>query len=200
MGGMPGMGAASAGTASFAASAVMWAVMMMAMMLPGMTLATVARGARFAAGYALMWLAFSAAAAAVQWSLGHGGHLSAAMALQSAPLAALVVAGVGLYELTPFKHAWLRRCRSNERRPARPDATARTTLFDGVRHGVLCLGCCWPLMALMFVGGVMNLAWSAAVALLVLAEKAGPARIDVARAAGVALLLGGAVMGFRAVS
>lgn len=201
MGGMPGMGgmhAASTGTASFAALAVMWAVMMMAMMLPGMALAAAARGALFAGGYALVWIGFSATAAFVQWGLGRSGHLSASMALQSALLAAIVVAAVGLYELTPFKNACLQRCRSAERRSQSARATIPAMLFAGVRHGAYCLGCCWALMALLFVGGVMNAAWCVAVALVVLAEKALPARIAVARAAGVMLLLGGAVLGWRA--
>jgi predicted metal-binding membrane protein len=201
MQGMGGMGtmAGAPGTASFGAVVVTWAVMMMAMMLPSTALAVAARGALFAASYAFAWIVFGVGAAAVQWNLERTGHLSAAMALQSTLLAALVVAGVGLYELTPLKNACLRRCRSNESRSNAASATIPTTLVAGIRHGAFCLGCCWALMTLLFVGGVMNIGWSVAIALIVLAEKVGPARIRIERVAGVALLLGGAVMGWRAV-
>ena len=190
-------GATSA--ASFGALVVMWAAMMMVMMLPGTALAVVARGALFAAGYALVWIGFSATAAVVQWELGRSGHLTASMALQSAVLAAVVVAAVGLYELTPFKNACLRRCRLAERRADGARATIPATLTSGIRHGARCVGCCWALMALLFVGGVMNAGWCVAVALVVLAEKMGPARIGIARIAGVTLLIGGAVLGWHAV-
>ena len=62
----------------------------------------------------------------------------------------------------------------------------------GIRHGTFCVGCCWALMALLFVGGVMNLAWIAALTLLVLAEKLVPGGRWVARGAGVAMLVWGA--------
>jgi len=199
MGGMAGMAGATSAV-SLGALVVMWAVMMMVMMLPGTALAVAARGALFASGYALMWIVFSITAAAVQWELGRTGHLSASMTLQSALLAALVVAGAGVYELTPFKDVCLRRCRWNDRRSGAAPATIPARLIAGVRHGAFCLGCCWALMALLFVGGVMNLGWSVAIALFVLVEKVAPARLRITRVAGVTLLLGGAVMGWHAVS
>lgn len=58
----------------------------------------------------------------------------------------------------------------------------------GVRHGAYCLGCCWALMLVLFVVGAMNLAWVAALALLVLLEKTGPAGMLAARLAGIALV------------
>jgi predicted metal-binding membrane protein len=106
----------------------------------------------------------------------------------------------GLYQLTPLKHACLRRCRSPlafvlERWH---DGTAGA-LRMGAEHGGYCLGCCALLMALLFVGGVMNLLWVAAIAAWVLVEKILPAGEALARGAGVAAMALGAWMIARAV-
>jgi predicted metal-binding membrane protein len=101
----------------------------------------------------------------------------------------------GLYQFTPLKHACLRHCRSpvdfvlNRWR----DGTAGA-LRMGVEHGLYCLGCCWVAMALLFVFGVMNLLWIAALAILVLLEKAVPGGPRIARGAGVLMVVGGAWM------
>jgi predicted metal-binding membrane protein len=175
-----------------ALAATMWAVMMVAMMLPAATpmilmFATLNRkrpaGAAtppvnislFILGYLLTWAGFSLAAAGGQWGLR-------AMALYSdeAMTVAPVVGGTlliasGLYQLTPLKYACLARCRTplgflmSEWRDG-----AKGALVMGVRHGIYCVGCCWVLMALLFVGGVMNLAWVAAIAAFVFLEKVLP--------------------------
>jgi len=129
----------------------------------------------FAAGYLLTWLGFSVTAAVLQWALQRGGLISD-MGSQSRWLSGAVLIGAGLYQLSPLKQTCLAHCRA----PAaflsthwRPGATGALRL--GLRHGAYCVGCCWMLMALLFVGGVMNLAWIAALAVLVLAEKLFPA-------------------------
>ncbi|MGE3784761.1 MAG: DUF2182 domain-containing protein, partial [Alphaproteobacteria bacterium] len=152
---------------------VMWAVMMVAMMLPSaapvtLLVATIARkraeaGGRvglstglFVAGYLGVWIAFSAIATLLQWRLNLAGLLSPAMALASALAAGIVLIAAGIYQWTPLKQACLRHCRS----PFEflmfhwRDGTGGA-LMSGARHGLYCLGCCWMLMALLFVGGIM---------------------------------------------
>jgi len=129
----------------------------------------------FATGYLLTWLGFSVAAAALQWALQHI-RLISDMGSQSRWLSGGILIAAGLYQLSPLKQTCLAHCRA----PAgflsahwRPAASGALRL--GLRHGAHCVGCCWMLMALLFVGGVMNLAWIAALAVLVLAEKLFPA-------------------------
>src|ERR1700682_5731229 len=151
---MPGMAEMPAG-ASPAALFAMWAVMIAAMMLSGALPLIRGRGVPFALGYLLVWTGFSAAAALIQWELQRGGALSGAMALQSAPLAALVVIGVGAYQLTPFKRSCLSWCREQAAEGAVALPQRRWgAVVDGIRYGCACLGCCWALMALLFVFGV----------------------------------------------
>ncbi len=172
----------------------MWAVMMAAMMLPGAASAIAARGAVFGVGYIIVWAGFGAGATVLQWGLERAGALSAAMGLRSAPLAALVVACIGIYQLTPLKSACLRYCCSEAGMSVHGvGAGIRATIARGMQHGLYCVGCCWALMMLLFVGGVMNLVWAAAVTFFVLAERMLPRHLVLVRAAGVALILFGTV-------
>ena len=188
-------------------AAVMWAVMMVAMMLPAaapmiLVFATVNRKRREAPGtapyvnttlfvlaYLAVWSAFSVAAALAQWGL-HAAALLSGDAMQAAPLAgAVLLAAAGIYQLTPLKYACLARCQTpigfllGEWRDGN-----RGAIVMGLRHGLFCLGCCWVLMALLFVGGVMNLAWVAAIAAFVLMERVVPAGRLVSWTSGAALL------------
>ena len=186
----------------------MWAVMMVAMMLPGaapMILLAAAldrqRGATGAAGhsalftigYLLVWGGFSLVATLLQWGLDAAGLLSETMATGNRILAGGVLVAAGVYEWTPLKNACLSHCRSplaflvQHWRPGGLGA-----LQVGMRHGLFCLGCCWMLMALLFVGGLMNLFWVAAIALLVLLEKTMPWGGRMSRVAGIVLALWGA--------
>ncbi len=189
--------------AELGAILAMWLVMMVAMMLPSaapmlLLFAATQRGrvtagapatvVAFAAGYLLVWGGFSMAAAALQALLQQSMLLSSTLAM-TGWLAPAVLALAGLYQLTPLKHACLRRCRS----PlgfllSRWRDGIAGALAMGVRHGAFCLGCCWALMALLFVGGVMNLAWIAVLALFVLGEKMLPRGVWLSRISGVALL------------
>ncbi len=211
MAGMP-MGAVHDWSAAHAAMMfAMWAVMMVGMMLPSaapMTLvyAQVARKAEregsvlpptatFVAGYLLAWTAFSAAATAAQWALDEAALLSPMLVAESPRLGAALLVAAGAYQLTPWKNACLAHCRAPAHffaehfRPGRGGA-----LRLGARHGLYCLGCCWALMALLFVGGVMNLIWIAAIALFVLAEKLVPRGVGGGRLAGLALIAAGALL------
>jgi predicted metal-binding membrane protein len=189
-------------------AAIMWAVMMVAMMLPAaapmiLVCATVNRKRRespgaapyvnttlFVLAYLAVWGAFSVAAALAQWAL-HAAALLSEDAMQAAPLAgAVLLAAAGIYQVTPLKYACLARCQTpigfllGEWRDGN-----RGAMVMGLRHGLFCLGCCWVLMALLFVGGVMNLAWVAAIAAFVLIEKLLPAGRLVSVISGGALLV-----------
>ncbi len=189
---------------------VMWAVMMVAMMLPSaapvtLLVASIARKrsdagsaagastALFVFGYLALWFGFAAAATVLQWALDVAGLLSEEMAFANAVLAGGVLVAAGVYQWTPLKEACLRHCRS----PLdflmfhwREGALGAFT--SGMRHGAFCLGCCWMLMALLFVGGIMNLVWIGAIALLVLIEKTLPWGGRTSRVTGALLVAWGA--------
>ena len=182
----------------------MWWVMMVAMMLPSATPAILlyarVREMRngdgrisqtwvFLAGYAAVWLLFSLSAATLQRLV-----TGASMALDHPLADAGVLIAAGLYQLSPLKSACLGQCRA----PAqfisahwRPGAAGAVRL--GVLHGAYCVGCCWMLMALLFVGGVMNLLWVVALAVIVAAEKLVPHGFWLSRILGAALILWGAL-------
>jgi len=206
MAGMP-MPVWTAGHAALVFS--MWWVMMAAMMLPSaapmlLLFATVDRrqpeGARshvatslFAAGYLVAWAGFSVAAVCLQSGLQLTGLVSPMLAGTHATFNGVLLIAAGLYQLTPLKQACLRLCRS----PLEFLAThwqrgALGALRMGLAHGATCVGCCWFLMALLFVGGVMNLYWNAGLALFVLFEKTMGGGRWLSRATGVVLLAWGA--------
>ena len=185
---------------------VMWAVMMVAMMLPTaapvvLTFASIQRRRRerdgpyvstavFALGYLLVWTAYGAGAALAQWALHEAALLSPTMASTSAVLGGGLLIGAGLFQFTPLKRVCLTQCRSpiTALSSGWKEGT-RGALRMGVRHGGYCVGCCWVLMALLFVAGVMNLLWVATIAAFVLIEKVAPGGGWVGRVAG-ALLVG----------
>jgi predicted metal-binding membrane protein len=203
---MPGM---EAMPFAWATAVAMWWVMMIAMMTPsaapfillyGRVLRhaeaqetrdrAYAPSAFLVAGYLAGWLGFSVVAAALQRALEPAGLISPMMLWsRSAALSAAVLAAAGLYQLSPLKGACLRQCRgpveflTRRWRPGRFGAFAM-----GVEHGAWCVGCCWMLMTLLFVGGLMNFAWIAALTFLVLVEKLTPAGPIVSRISGVVLL------------
>lgn len=204
---MPGVSGAPPGASdAFVHAALMWWTMMIGMMLPSAApmillfgnvqrrqLATEhprLRVALFTAGYLATWAVFSVLAAAAQLALA-GHDLLTTMDLRvSAWLGAALVALAGVYQLTPLKNACLRRCRSPAEILARHWRRGSSgAVRMGLEHGRYCVGCCWLLMALLFVVGVMNLLWVAAIALFVLVEKLLPHGETTARVSGVALLL-----------
>ena len=203
--GMPEM--AAWGSAEFLMLFVMWSVMMVAMMLPSaapVILLVVGtyrrRGTRstrlsavFTAGYLFAWTAFSAIAAGTQLFLHQAAMLSPEMSSNSTLLGGAILIGAGVYQWLPLKTACLRHCRSPLAFLAREwrEGTAGA-LIMGFRHGVFCVGCCWALMALLFVAGVMNLIWVAAIAVFVLVEKLAPLGGRFGRAAGLLLASWGA--------
>ena len=215
MGGATAPGRAVWGFATWALMIAMWWIMMIAMMIPSAAPAILlfarvhrhafARGqvqdrlaptGAFAAGYMLVWLAFAIAAAGLHWALERTGLVSAVlMGSQSRFLSGAVLIAAGLYQLSPLKNVCLSHCRtpiSFLSRHWRPHALGALRL--GAMHGAYCVGCCWMLMALLFAGGVMNLIWIAALAILVLIEKALPQGQWVGRGLGVAMIGWGVAM------
>jgi len=193
--------------ADFFFTFAMWVVMMVGMMVPsatptlllfaaawkgrgkpGFPLTTLA----FAVGYIAAWTSFSAGATAAQWGLHQAAMLSAVMASSSGRLSGAILMVAGAYQLTPWKSKCLAHCRS-------PLGFLMTNWRDGTggafrmgfRHGTYCLGCCWALMCVLFVVGIMNLIWVAALSGFVLIEKIGPAGTIVARIAGAAMFVVG---------
>jgi predicted metal-binding membrane protein len=179
----------------------MWGIMMVAMMLPSaapmiLLFATIERRrsgtspfpsvAMFTAAYVLVWVGFSLAATVLQWQLDHLMLLSPALATTSALASATALIAIGAYQFTPWKHACLRNCRS----PLEFISSywAKGPFAIGLRHGFYRVGCCWMLMLLLFVGGVMNLLWVALIAAFVLAEKTLPHGEWLSYAAGAALI------------
>ena len=188
---------------------LMWWAMMIAMMTPsaapmvllyaratrhtqttGQLQQGVVPTAAFAGGYLMVWLGFSVLAAALQWTLERSGLVSATMmASTHAVVSAAILFLAGVYQLSPLKHLCLRHCRSPAEflsRHWRPGTSG--ALRMGLEHGAFCVGCCWVLMALLFVGGIMNVMWIAALAILVLMEKVAPHGAWISRATGVVLL------------
>jgi predicted metal-binding membrane protein len=187
----------------------MWAAMMAAMMLPSaapviLLYGTIARGqaARgesvtaaggFTFGYVAVWATFSLVAAALQFGLEQAALMSPMMETTSIVLAGAVLIAAGLYQWTPLKQFCLRHCRSPlDFLTTHWRVGVRGAFVMGFRHGAYCVGCCWLLMLLLFVGGVMNFAWIGGIALFVLIEKLGPAGHWIGRGAGVLLVAWGA--------
>jgi predicted metal-binding membrane protein len=194
----------------FAFVFAMWAVMMIGMMTPSaapmiMVYARVGRqaaqqgkplaaSAYFVAGYLLAWIGFALLATSAQWALDRSGLLTPTMAGANDVFGGTVLIAAGLYQWTPLKDACLRQCQAPFwfiQRHGGFRAGARGALALGLRHGGYCIGCCWALMALLFVAGVMNVVWIAALAILVLAEKVIPAGRVLSRIAGAGLAAAG---------
>jgi predicted metal-binding membrane protein len=190
---------------------LMWTEMMIAMMIPSaapmlLTFAMVNRKRReqqrpfvstgiFLIGYLTAWTIFSAVAAVAQWSLHAKALLSPLMTSTSPLLGGALLIAAGIFQWTPFKNSCLTHCRSplgflmTDWREGKRGAMAM-----GFKHGVYCTGCCWFLMALLFVAGVMNVWWIAIISVLVLLEKIAPRGLLVGKIAGVLLVLWGVWM------
>jgi len=144
-------------------------------------------------GYLVAWALFSAVATTLQWGLQQADVLSGTMmVIKSQTVAGGLMVLVGIYQFSAIKNACLSRCRAPAQFIAqhhRPGSAGALRL--GMHHGAYCLGCCWALMALLFVGGVMNLYWITGITLYVLLEKVLPQGKHIARLAGVCLIVAG---------
>lgn len=212
---MPGMAMRTAAWSPAYALLVflMWWVMMVAMMVPSAAPAILlyaglqrkrkavnapyTAAVFFLAGYLLIWAGFSLVATTLQWGLETLGVMTGMMEITSKPLAGAVLIGAGLYQLTGLKQACLRHCQhplSFLLHNWKPGLSGAMRM--GARHGGYCLGCCWVLMALLFVGGIMNLIWIAGIAIYVGVEKVAAGHRWVTTFMGVVLTALGAWLGF----
>lgn len=192
---------------------LLWSVTLIGIMTPGVApmillYARVARQAAakgrplaatswFAGGYLLAWIGFATIASGAQIWLQHQALLTGEMDQTSRLFSGFVLLAAGLFQWGPLKDA----CFNDSRAPLhfiqrhggfRP--AANQSLRLGFQHGAYCIGSCWALMALLFVGGVMNMLWVAGLSILILLEKMTPVGRDVARLIGIALLAGGSWM------
>lgn len=190
----------------------MWAVMMVGMMTPSVTpvvmiyarfadqaasqgVTRFASPLWFALGYLSLWTVFAIDATGAQWGLERAALLTPMLASANRVFGGAVLVLAGIYQWSPFKDTCLSHCRAplayvQSQGGFKPGVVASVRL--GVLHGAYCIGCCWMLMALLFVAGVMNLVWIAALMLLVLLEKLTPYGRWIARFAGTAAIAAGA--------
>ena len=185
---------------------VMWSIMMIGMMLPSATpvillinklnqqrktrQAPFTHTLFFISGYLLAWIFYSALITLIQWWLHHLSILSAMMISANHIFSGILLLIAGLYQWTPYKQKCLQLCRS-------PLSLLTTQWQEGIngairlgfKHGQYCLGCCWFLMALLFVTGVMNLKWIFILTLLVLVEKCLPKGDVLGNGLGILLVL-----------
>jgi len=192
--------------------ACMWWVMMIAMMVPsaapmvllytrvyryaqktGQMDPAVIPAAAFTSGYLLTWLVFSLAATALQWSLERSGLMHDMMMwITNSVLSGSFLMAAGIYQLSPLKNICMTHCRSPADYLYRHWRRGRLGAARmGLEHGLYCVGCCWSLMALLFVGGVMNLVWIAGLALFVLIEKLAPNGYGFGRVSGLLMITAG---------
>lgn len=167
---------------------LMWFVMMIAMMTPSVTplviIFTLINRKRqqqqnpyissgyLLSGYFLIWAAFSLFATLLQWLLQRASLLNPEMITTSKVLGGIILIAAGIFQFTPLKNTCLSNCRS-------PIGFIHQHWKDGkggairmgIQNGVYCLGCCWILMILLFVSGIMNILWIAIISLFVLIEK-----------------------------
>jgi len=194
--------------AALPGAVTIWVLMSVAMMLPTAAPAIdiyvrltrriearrAAHVAGFAGGYLIAWAGLAVIAGGAQASLGDALFAHPASAPQNV-LAGGILLLAGLYQLTPLKQACLTLCRN-------PLAFFMShwregvggALRMGIHHGMICIGCCWALMGLMFLSGAMNLAWMAALGLIMLLEKTVPGAAHAGRLTGSALALAGAAL------
>lgn len=181
---------------------LMWTEMMIAMMLPSatpmiLTFAKVQRNRReqqrpfvatgiFVLSYLAVWTGFSVLAAVMQWMLHAKALLSPAMVSTSPVMAGGLLIAAGAFQWTPLKNACLAGCCSPLSSLMTGWREGKWGAFTmGLRHGIHCMGCCWFLMLLLFVAGVMNIWWIAVITILVLVEKTAARGLLLGRIAGV---------------
>lgn len=183
---------------------VMWTVMMIAMMVPAVIPMLIVyrkmdRGTQaewpvfvFACGYLSSWIIFSILVAILQWFLHRSGVLGGELLQISKPYMSGILIMAGFYQLTPFKEACLERCRSPLGyflQNFKPGAMGAFQM--GASHGMFCIGCCWMLMTLMFVGGAMSVFTMALLCIFIVLERVLPAGPWVSQVPGLILILMG---------
>jgi predicted metal-binding membrane protein len=187
----------------------MWLIMMAAMMLPSaapviLLYGTISRRSNaqisvapilFAIGYVAVWSCFGLAALFAQFLLEWAELLSPMMEATSAGLSGALLIAAGIYQFTPLKRSCLRICRSPLDFLMSHWRSGKLGAFEmGARHGIYCVACCWGLMLLLFVGGLMNLMWIVGLAVYVLIEKLVAGGQRLAQITGVLLVASGMIL------
>lgn len=184
---------------------LMWIVMMIAMMTPSvapliLVFAKVNRERKLQhhpfvntgyliTGYFLVWAVYSVAATALQWLLQQIAWLNPDMKTTNKILGGIILILTGIFQFTSLKKTCLTYCRSPLNFVLLHWKEGKQgALKMGIENGFYCLGCCWLLMVLLFVAGIMNLLWVALIALFVLAEKISPGIRWLPYVAGFALI------------
>jgi predicted metal-binding membrane protein len=185
---------------------LMWAVMMGAMMLPPaipMMLIHQRIAAKrdpethtasrwFLTAYLLTWAGFSMAAAVLQWTLQSADVLSQMLRIQGSLVGGGILVAAGIFQLTPLKAACLNKCRTPMGFLLTDWQSGRLGAFQmGLKHGQYCIGCCWALMIVLFVGGAMNLTAIAVLSGIVAIEKLAPRGVQISKFGGVLLIVWG---------
>lgn len=193
---------------------LMWLVMMIAMMTPSVSpliliFAKINRqrkqqerpfvnAAYLIAGYFLVWAAFSLVATALQWLLQQMSLLNPDMKTTNKILGSIILIATGIFQFTPLKQSCLAHCRSPLNFVLQHWKEGKQgALKMGIENGFYCLGCCWMLMLLLFVTGIMNLLWVSIIAIFVLMEKILPRTKWVPYIAGTGLILYGILLFIR---
>lgn len=185
---------------------LMWAVMMGAMMLPSaIPMLVIHRriAARrdpetlhanrwFLLAYLLTWALFSLAATTLQWNFQRADVLSHMLRVQGALVSGGILVAAGIFQLTPLKAICLRKCRTPIGFLLTNWRAGRRGAFQmGLKHGCYCIGCCWSVMMVLFVGGVMSLTTIAVLSGIVALEKLAPRGEQIARLGGGLLVAWG---------
>jgi predicted metal-binding membrane protein len=190
---------------------VMWLVMMIAMMTPSVAplvllFARVNRQRKkqenpfvptsyMFTGYFMVWAAFSGLATVLQWLLQQLSWLNPDMIITNKILGSVILVTAGIFQFTSLKHTCLSFCRSPFDFITRYWKEGRKgAIMMGIRNGAYCVGCCWVLMVLLFVSGVMNILWVALIAIFVLVEKVTPKSRWISYAAGCLLIIYGGLV------
>ena len=194
---------------------LLWGVMMVAMMFPAIVpvvglFSTIAGRKReqgvpftpawvFVAGYLVLWTLAGGVGYTVDLAIQSLPEVFPALRTYGLVIGGLTLIAAGVYQLTPLKYLCLSQCRS-------PMGFLLTSWRDGalgafrmgLHHGAYCLGCCWSLMAVLFVVGTMNLAWMGILSMVIFVEKIVPRGVEMGKATGLALIaLGLAMMGLE---
>ena len=199
-------------SADFVFVFIMWAVMMVAMMIPSagpmiIIFSTLSRKRReqhtpyvstgvFLFGYLSVWTFYSTLATLGQWVLHTASLLSPMMMIISNPiLTSVLLLIIGVFQFTPTKYVCLTHCQTPLDFILNKWQDGRRGAFNmGISNGNYCLGCCWALMSLLFVVGVMNILWIAIIAAFILVEKLVIANYQISRLSGTVIIIWGIVI------
>jgi predicted metal-binding membrane protein len=193
---------------------VMWTVMMIAMMFPAVVpmvviFSTVQNKRKagnkgfiptwvFVAGYLVVWASFGVLAYLADLLIRHLGMSFPGLQSYTPLISGVVLVAAGIYQLTPLKNVCLTHCRSPLHFITHKWREGYLgSLIMGVDHGAYCLGCCWGLMVVLFVMGLMNLAWMGILALVIFVEKISKHGVLISRLVGGVLIILGIVIAFQ---